>query len=94
MLEQIRLYTWQVWSGGGGHSVAWEYDDNNVTVYDAQTNSEYSLANVTPYIDAAEWYRTDNTDFTDKAVSNVVDKKNKDTVNEYDKNRIYSRMMG
>lgn len=60
------------WAGGGGHSIVWEVENNEVLVRDCQLNKTYQLEDVFQYVDCSipgtiNVLRTDDKEFSDTA---------------------------
>lgn len=60
------------WTGGGGHSIAWEIDSGEVIIRDCQTNETFDVDYYIPIIADMSYYRTDDLDITDAALEAVV----------------------
>lgn len=68
------------WDGGGGHSMAYEVENNKVVIYDNQVNEKYEIEDVLQYVDYNTggnvfWTRTDNLELSDYAMETVKPKK-------------------
>jgi len=66
----INLY----WSAGGGHSVVWSVENNQVVIRDCQTGTKDKLTEYSEYIDGIDYLRTDNLTPTTYAANYVTNR--------------------
>lgn len=59
------------WHGGGGHSMIWEVENNDVIVRDSQTNKIVDMAEYFTYATDGFYIRTDNLELSDKILKTV-----------------------
>ena len=60
------------WSNGGGHSVVWEVQNNEVVLRDCQNNDRVEILDYLQYANNVVYFRTDNVELSDKIVETVV----------------------
>lgn len=59
------------WYGGGGHSMIWEVENNEVVIRDAQTNKVLDMAEQFTYATDGFYIRTDNLELSDRILKTV-----------------------
>lgn len=59
------------WYGGGGHSMIWEVENNDVVVRDAQTNEIVDMTEYFGYATDGFYIRTDNLELSDEILKTV-----------------------
>lgn len=59
------------WYGGGGHSMVWEVEGNDVVVRDSQTNEIVDMTEYFGYANSGYYIRTDNVELSDNILKAV-----------------------
>lgn len=59
------------WYGGGGHSMIWEVENDEVIIRDSQTNKIVDMAEYFTYATDGFYVRTDNLELSDKILKTV-----------------------
>lgn len=59
------------WNGGGGHSVVWEVDGNDVYLRDCQNNKQLEIIDYLQYASYFNYIRTDNCEPTEDCLKTV-----------------------
>lgn len=59
------------WYGGGGHSMIWEVENNEVIIRDAQTNQIVDMSEQFAYASSGFFIRTDNLELSDEILKTV-----------------------
>lgn len=63
------------WSAGGGHSMVWEVENNEVVIRDCQTNKTHTVEEITERTKETVHFRTDNLSLEEEILNSVKNKK-------------------